>query len=136
MSAFDIVTENYFEDNKAKISSINIVTENYFDEDKINGYVVVFEESYGGKEIVKIFKEKCNAQKYLEEFSDELNGMVIKTDLPATNTVYITITEENYGGERSRVGVFETSENAERYAKHIRTNRKLNVLVIERQIDI
>lgn len=136
MSAFDIVTENYFDDETTKSKSIpyTVVSEDYFDNNKHIYYVIVTDEAYGGKDKIKIINSKREAKQYIENSSDKLRKIMIMSDSSLSGDVYVTVTEEQYGGGKNKVGLFENKKIAEMYARHISKNGNFNVLIIEKHL--
>lgn len=97
-------------------------------------FVLITEEYYGGEDRLKVFRKKSDAERFADTISDDIDRVVFETTLPINvNTVFVTVTEESYGGGPNKIKLFSIREEAENYGQSI--NGELDTVVLERVVE-
>jgi hypothetical protein len=101
-------------------------------------FVVITEDYYGGENNLKVFKQKINAQQFADTITNDLERFIFETALPTisnSNKVFVTVTEEWFGGGIDKIRLFQTQEEAEQYGLSINENGNLDTIALERLVE-
>lgn len=71
-----------------------------------------------------------------QRFANNTDRIIFEAE-PPTNSdkVYVTATEEWYGGGSDKIKLFDTREKAENYVESINKNGKLDIVVLEKVME-
>ena len=102
----------------------------------MSAFVVITENCYGGEDILKVFRQKSDADRFAETISNNTDRIVFETALPInSDKVFVTVTEEYYGGGSDKIRLFKTREEAKVYGESVNDNGKLDTVALERVVE-
>lgn len=102
--------------------------------DSIPVFVVLTEEYYGGEHLIRAFTHLQGAEEYTNTIPDTLDIIVVDAVVPSvpdTNTLFVVVTEEYYGGGSDKVKVFTSKHDADAYAEQVGAQYNLDTLVLQ-----
>lgn len=101
----------------------------------MSAFVVITEDWYGGDHKIKVFRKRSDAENYANTLPNDTDRIVFETPFPKdTNTSFVLVTEEWYGGGSNKIKLFRTNEEAKRYGESVNENGRLEAIVLERTV--